>query len=49
LATKKTVKRPTSKGKPAGRPKDLAVKRATAIKGGLARRSDPCDGDPVLR
>jgi len=49
MAAKKTVKRSTSKSKSASRPKDLAVKRSAAVKGGLARRSDPCDGDPVLR
>jgi len=49
MAVKKKVKRSTSKSKSAGRPKDLAVKRSTEIKGGLARLSDPCDGDPALR
>ncbi len=43
MAKKKTVK--SSKSKSSRGPKDLAVKRATAVKGGMYRRSDPCTGE----
>ncbi len=49
MAAKKTVKRakPKAKAKASGKLKDLMVKRATAVKGGMYRRkgsSDPCEG-----
>jgi hypothetical protein len=47
MASKKSAKRSTSKTRSTRAPKDLAVKRTTAIKGGLYRRSDPCTGEPL--
>ena len=47
MPAKKTMKRSTSKTRSARAPKDLAVKRTTAIKGGLYKRSDPCTGEPL--
>ena len=43
MVKKKTVK--SSKSKSSRRLKDLTVKKATAVKGGVYRRTDPCQGD----
>jgi len=53
MAAKKTVRRSASASRSTIRkPKDLAVKRATAVKGGAtgnayrrSQHSDPCDGE----
>jgi hypothetical protein len=46
MAAKKTAKR-SKPSKSSGRVKDLVVKKATVVKGGLYRRSDPCTGEPA--
>jgi hypothetical protein len=43
MVKKKTVK--SSKSKSSRRLKDLTVKKARAVKGGVYRRTDPCQGD----
>jgi hypothetical protein len=45
MVKKKTVKR--SKPKSSTRVKDLTVKKTTAVKGGMYRRSDPCTGEEL--
>ena len=53
MAAKKTVRRSSSSSRSRTRkPKDLAVKRAAAVKGGVtgnayrrSQMSDPCDGE----
>jgi hypothetical protein len=45
MVKKKTVK--SSKSKSSRKLKDLSVKRAKAVKGGMYRRSDPCSGEVV--
>ena len=45
MVKKKTVK--SSKSKSSRRLKDLTVKKARAVKGGMYRRSDPCSGEEV--
>ncbi len=47
MVKKKTVKSSKPKAKSSPRVKDLAVKKTTAVKGGLYRRSDPCTGEPA--
>ncbi len=50
MVAKKSVKRakPKAKAKSSSKLKDLMVKRTTAVKGGMYRRSghsgDPCEG-----
>ncbi len=51
MVAKKTVKRSKPKSKSSTRVKDLAVKKASAVKGGLSRNmyrrkggGDPCEG-----
>lgn len=51
MVAKKTVKRSKPKSKSSTRVKDLAVKKATAVKGGVSRNmyrrkggGDPCEG-----
>ncbi len=45
MVKKKTVK--SSRSQSSKKLKDLSVKRARAVKGGMYRRSDPCSGEEV--
>ncbi len=45
MVAKKTVKRSKPKSKSSTRVKNLTVKKASAVKGGMYRRTDPCQGD----
>jgi hypothetical protein len=52
MTAKKTAQRSKPKSKSSSRVKDLVVKKATAVKGGMSRNmyrrsqmSDPCEGE----